>query len=38
MSSQLGFPGFWERPTVVFFVFVPARDKLAADLLLNVSY
>lgn len=36
--SQLGFPGFQERPTADFFVFVPVRAKLAADLLLNVSY
>lgn len=36
--SQPGFPGFRERPTAIFFVFVPVCAKLAADLSLNVSY
>lgn len=36
--SQLGFPGFRERPTAVSFVFVPVRAKLAEDLSLKVSY
>lgn len=38
-SSQHQLSRLWgKRPTAVFFVFVPVRTKLAADLSLKVSY